>query len=285
MHKKIESELVSLAHSILQMKNKEDVLALKKKAGELYEKLSVLAFVDRYVEATPSVSKEEILEKAAAMELVLDAESVVEEFEEYADAKEKIEASLEVVEKEKNIKVSAVAEKTVVVESEVEVEEVVKEAVAVEEKAIEEVIEKVVEEIKEPEAPLIEDLFSIRKEEKVVITNKNTLEQELEGTISLDLTTELFENAVRVDTPRKSLNDVFVGTSLQIGLNDRIAFVKHLFDGSQGDFNRVVSQLNSFKSEKEAIKFVTKMVKSDYNWKGKEEYEDRFISLITRKFA
>ncbi len=45
MHKKLEAELVSLAHSILQMKNKDEVLALKEKARLIYEKLSVLVFV------------------------------------------------------------------------------------------------------------------------------------------------------------------------------------------------------------------------------------------------
>ena len=34
MHKKLEAELVSLANSILQMKNKDDVNALQKKAQE-----------------------------------------------------------------------------------------------------------------------------------------------------------------------------------------------------------------------------------------------------------
>ena len=32
MHKKLEADLMSLARSILKMKNKEDVLALKEKA-------------------------------------------------------------------------------------------------------------------------------------------------------------------------------------------------------------------------------------------------------------
>jgi hypothetical protein len=36
--------------------------------------------------------------------------------------------------------------------------------------------------------------------------------------------------------------------------------VKNLFGGSQEDFNRVVSQLNSFKTQKEAKKFINKMV-------------------------
>jgi hypothetical protein len=41
MYKKLEADLISLAHSILQMKNKEDVFALKEKAQEIYEKLSM----------------------------------------------------------------------------------------------------------------------------------------------------------------------------------------------------------------------------------------------------
>ncbi|MDY7396534.1 hypothetical protein UMM65_14880 [Aureibaculum sp. 2210JD6-5] len=57
MHKKLEAELVSLAHSILQMKNRDEALALQEKARLLYEKLSVLAFVDDYVATTPNLQK------------------------------------------------------------------------------------------------------------------------------------------------------------------------------------------------------------------------------------
>ena len=56
MHKKLESDLISLAHSLLQMKNKENVFLLKQKAHEIYEKLSVLAFVEEYVNTTPGVN-------------------------------------------------------------------------------------------------------------------------------------------------------------------------------------------------------------------------------------
>jgi hypothetical protein len=85
-------------------------------------------------------------------------------------------------------------------------------------------------------------------------------------------------------TKPKSLNDKLL-TNIQIGLNDRIVFVKNLFDGSQEDFNRVVSQLNTFKTEKEAKKFLNKMVKPDYNWENSEELEIRFIEIIERRFA
>ena len=57
-----------------------------------------------------------------------------------------------------------------------------------------------------------------------------------------------------------------------------------MFQGSQEDFNRVLSQLNTFKTEKEAKSFINKMVKPDYDWKAKEEYSDRLFELIERKF-
>ena len=57
MHKKLEGDLISLAHSVLQMKNKEDVFALKEKAHEIYEKLSVLSFVEEYINTTPNATK------------------------------------------------------------------------------------------------------------------------------------------------------------------------------------------------------------------------------------
>ncbi len=65
MHKKLEAELVSIAHSILQMKNRDDITALHKKAQKLQEQLAVLMFVDDYLETTPNAkeSREELIEK------------------------------------------------------------------------------------------------------------------------------------------------------------------------------------------------------------------------------
>ena len=82
-----------------------------------------------------------------------------------------------------------------------------------------------------------------------------------------------------------SLNDTLL-KGINIGLNDRIAFVKHLFAGSNEDFNRVISQLNTFDTFDEAQNFVDDMVKPDYNnWEGKEDYGVRFMNLVEKKFA
>ncbi|MBO0321088.1 hypothetical protein J0X14_02180 [Muricauda sp. CAU 1633] len=83
----------------------------------------------------------------------------------------------------------------------------------------------------------------------------------------------------------KSLNDRFV-KDLQIGLNDKLAFVKHLFNDSMEDYTRVLSQLNTIETEERSIAFITNMVKPEYdNWEGKEDYENRLMALIERRFA
>jgi len=84
----------------------------------------------------------------------------------------------------------------------------------------------------------------------------------------------------------KSLNDKLSNKEITVGLNDRLAFVKHLFNDSTEDFNRVISQLNTIDSHERSIAFIENMVKPDYNqWLGKEEYESRFYALIERRFT
>jgi hypothetical protein len=65
-----------------------------------------------------------------------------------------------------------------------------------------------------------------------------------------------------------------------------LAFVKHLFNDSTEDYNRVLSQLSTIDTEERSVAFITNMVKPDYkNWEGKEEFELRFMELIARRFA
>jgi hypothetical protein len=86
------------------------------------------------------------------------------------------------------------------------------------------------------------------------------------------------------EAPR-NLNDRLAKGSIEVGLNDRIAFVKHLFGGSQADFNRVLSQLNGFERLEEAEKFLLEMVKPEYDWEEEEEYEERLLELIRKRFG
>lgn len=100
------------------------------------------------------------------------------------------------------------------------------------------------------------------------------LEQEVKAT---------FEKVQESKT--SSLNDR-LNKSIAFGLNDRIGFEKKLFGGSSDDFNRVISQLNTFDNFEEAQSFVQDFVKPDYNnWEGKEEFETRFMEIVEKKFS
>ncbi len=84
---------------------------------------------------------------------------------------------------------------------------------------------------------------------------------------------------------KKSLNDRLAGNVLKFGLNDRIGFVKDLFDGSQEDFNRVVSQLNTLGNLEEAMEFIHTHISGEYGWDQKEETAARFIAAVEQKFS
>ncbi len=265
MHKKLAADLTSLAHSILQMKNKEDVFALKTKAHEVYEKLAVLAFVEEYINNTPNPdhTKEELVAMVKNATHLIDKELPENDTEqtlqeEVIESSESIE---QVVENDSSL-----------------IEEIVSNE-QIDETAKDHPIKKSFDlETDDLFSQTGDDLEPEIKENTDTSEGLPTLEDELKDTISADVVSDLFENA-----QKKSLNDKLQG-DIQIGLNDRIAFVKNLFGGSQEDFNRVVSQLNSFKTQKEAKKFINKMVKPDYDWTDKEEVEERFMSIVERKF-
>ncbi|MBE7629176.1 hypothetical protein [Tenacibaculum piscium] len=404
MHKKLASDLTSLAHSILQMKNKEDVFALKQKAHEVYEKISVLAYVEEYINNTPNPSKtkQELLQDVLVASqnkerhentnlsltkkntAIYQLEEEQEVFQKVEDTIAKVvpEIFIDEVQIQKNIpelikvvenKISEekitektqeeiqeelekeVVEKvdeeiseekitTIIPEIQTEKEEILNNVILqkseekitektqeeiqeeIQEKSEKEVVEKVDEKIINKEEEKFNEaiqrefneILKTKKleneQEKIVpislkqalknkieqekLENKSeekseekdkkdfpeiirkTLEDELQGTISVDVMADLFEKI----TPKKSLND-FLQKAIQIDLNDRIVFVRHLFDGNQNDFNRVVSQLNTFKTESEAKRFITEMIKPDYNWSGKEIHEARLFEIIERRFA
>jgi len=241
MHKKVKAELVSLAHSILQLENSDDISALHKKARGIYERLSVLKFVDSYMDSESDFLeiKNEIVDK-------IEPAFIEEEKEESSN----LVKVLEEVEKPKML-------------SEEQIEEIFG----------------------------IEDTM-VKDDVKEIFSDQSSLEEELKDAISADVATEMFERVTKEnpvieeisENTQRSLNDTLFKNNLQVGLNDRIAFVKHLFEGNQEDFNRVLSQLNSFKNEEEAKDFIKKMVKSDYDWSEKQDYEERLINLIERKF-
>ncbi|RTL14050.1 MAG: hypothetical protein EKK56_02495 [Flavobacteriaceae bacterium] len=139
-------------------------------------------------------------------------------------------------------------------------------------------VEKVTETVFEA-VTLVEEVKEEIQAEPIFADSENSepkvLEEEVKAT---------FEK-VSQEPKISSLNDR-LNKAITFGLNDRIGFEKKLFGGSSDDFNRVVSQLNTFDSFEEAKAFVDDFVKPDYNnWEGAEEFETRFMEIVEKKFS
>lgn len=138
-------------------------------------------------------------------------------------------------------------------------------------------VEKVTETVFEAVTPVEEVKEEIQPEPVAdsEASEPKVLEEEVKAT---------FEK-VSQEPKISSLNDR-LNKAITFGLNDRIGFEKKLFGGSSDDFNRVVSQLNTFDSFEEAKAFVDDFVKPDYNnWEGAEEFETRFMEIVEKKFS
>jgi hypothetical protein len=249
MKKKLEGDLISIAHRILKLKGKEDVVALHKEAKEVFEKLSVMLFFEeQFKDSVP----------------------------EYADSS--FFQTLENVYNHDKVEQNA------------EEEDIIRHSLVAEDPEQEELIEPLMETIRNMVAEMPEDKEQETLEDILadVLPQPTFVKSE---EVAKEVANEMVAKAVapkvevKTDDKPKSLNDR-LNTGISIGLNDRIAFTKHLFGDNQEDYNRVISQLNTTGSESEAKDFIYNMIKPDYNnWQGKEEYETRFMEIIERKFA
>lgn len=329
MKRKLEAELISIAHRILKLKNKSELAQLQQETLKLYEKISVLRFVEEnFSEVKPTIgyaAAEKEVEAIFDQEENIEVETLVE------NEPEEIKAEVEDTEEvddfpaEDNVEevTSDKENETEIENSEEEEESVVEEEEFVDEEP--EIVEHIqaeetVEAEVQAEEPEIEfaPLFEIAIDEERVKSKQITLEDFLseghvepifvraEQSYSNETTTtqtnpednkETVTKVEVVETKKTqfvidhhepksvSLNDS-LSKSINIGLNDRIGFEKHLFGGSSEDLNRVLSQLSTYANFSEAQEFIEDMVKPDYNnWTGKEEYEARFMEIVEKKFS
>lgn len=265
MKKKLEAELISIAHRILQLKDKTTLFQLQEEARQLYEKLTILSFSESYFEdPQPTIGQ---------IRTVLDTNmsKKIKEPEELQEVKEP-----EKKEKESDpVKITTEIKDTVpdifsapVQESNEKVENIIHQE-SKPEIIIEEINARVTEDLFVPANSVSPASSYLKNDMKDVAPTAQD--------ISLSAKNDINERP-------KSLNDQ-LRKEIHIGLNDRLAFIKYLFDGSSPDYNRVLSQLSTFRSKKEAEAFIATMIKPDYNnWTGKEEYEDRFMSIVLNKF-
>lgn len=298
MKKRLEADLISIAHRILQLKNKSDINQLYLETQKLYEKLSVLRFVDEHFgDIKPTIGLSEIenqIEQAfETVKSVPTTGILVEEIIETST-----EAAAANTEKETPVEEIIDAPLNEATESELAPEAVetvtneeIPAAETTEETAFKPAfeLEEESEEQKKPEVVQIsfEDLLGGNYTEAQFV--KVHPVENIPTAIAIDFeekkTEPIDEVSPQATEPKAiSLNDK-LAKGINIDLNDRIAFTKQLFGNSTEDYNRVFNQLITFDSFQETKDFLEDMVKPDYNnWEGKEEYVQRFMEIIEKKF-
>jgi len=308
MKKRVSAELISIAHRILKLKNHSETLQLQQEAKNLYDQLTILRFYEENFE----MLKNEI--PATVIEEMLEAKPTAV-FSAPVEAKEEeLVQAIDLVFEEEKV-VPATEEKSEVAEVTLDEVEALETPIVVPTEAAEE--EEVAEATKEiiPESKPEKKFIKPQKQKPVsakqisfedmlvhdykeldfikvdevpeVVEMANDLSfdaLDIEESLIIDAPQELAEEIGTKEEKSMSLNDT-LNKGINIGLNDRIAFEKKLFGGNSDDFNRVLSQLNSFDTFEEAKDFIQDFVKPDYNnWEGNEEFETRFLDILEKKF-
>ena len=242
MKKKLESELISIAHRILKLKGKEDVNKMHAEVRELYEKLTVLKFAqETFEEEIPTIGQDSSF-----------FDSIDQAFNnkvsDHIEVEDRIYINLDEVEEDDIIMEPAIEKiKDIVAQMPQETQQV----------------DTILETVKKP------DHYKIHHED---------IAKEFQEM-------PIFEPVSKTGNDKKSLNDKIKSGVLNIGLNDKLAFIKHLFEGKAEDYERVISQINTSSSFKEASAFIQEIVKPDYNWADKEQYEERLMEIIESRFS
>lgn len=247
MKRKLEADLISIAHRILKLKGKEDVNKLHAEVAELYEKLTVLKFgQENFEEELPTIASGtsffDTMEKAF--------NNTVTDTVEFDD---QVYVNLDEAEDDG-------------------------------------IFEPVMEKIKDMVAQMPEESHEVDALIDNAISRKAVQKPELDDLVADFQEMPVFEPKTEADNrakinEKKSLNDTLKGKGLTIDLNDKIAFIKHLFDGKGEDYERVLSQINTSTTYEEASTLIQSIIKPDYNhWDGKEDYETRFMEIIESKF-
>ena len=314
MKKRLEAELISIAHRILKLKNKSEIDQLYKETQKLYDTLAVLKFYHENFESVKSEISEEVLEEKLEQSNQAVAEEQQGVKEETPEPAHEVETEVipePETEKEEEVATDEEHEEAIVSEEP---------EVVVEESESESESESETEESVEEEKPSFEPSFELEAEEEEIEAVKPSVEEK-EVTKKVALEHFLGENYVdpvfvkpnevslfssekeevkeepkaesievakeepKIETPKTAAVADAMAKSIAIGLNDRIGFVQHLFNNSNEDFNRVISQLNTFDTFEEAKTFINDMVIPDYNyWVGEEDYIERFMAIVEKKF-
>ena len=88
-----------------------------------------------------------------------------------------------------------------------------------------------------------------------------------------------------VEAPLTGLEEALLAPVLEVEFETiSIDFIQHLFEGSNVDFQRVMSMLKSKETLEEAKQFIENHIQPDYDWSDKQKEFDAFMSHVETLF-
>jgi len=71
----------------------------------------------------------------------------------------------------------------------------------------------------------------------------------------------------------------------QIGVNDKYLFISELFSNNKDAYEEVISELNTFDTEEEAVSWLKTGVAGQFHWREEDETVQSFYKLLSAFFA
>lgn len=148
---------------------------------------------------------------------------------------------------------------------------------------------------KHPSDESFENLDAYHQEKKIKLANikglkavqslfdDDPLEREIPKEDQAPVVKEETGSILKSNIPTNFMEADKQKPEFKLDLNDRIAFSKMLFDGSQTDLNETVAQLNQFRSIEEAKEYLSDLYYAR-KWSKVDEYAQRLWILVENKF-
>ncbi|CAD7805820.1 hypothetical protein CHRY9390_01423 [Chryseobacterium aquaeductus] len=140
-----------------------------------------------------------------------------------------------------------------------------------------------------------ENLEAYQQEKKIRLANikglksiqtlfdDDPLEREASQEKPLPIVKEDSGSLLKTNIPTNFMEAEKQKPEFRLDLNDRMAFTKLLFGGSQTDLNQAVSELNRCRSLEEAKEYLSELY-YDRKWNKVDEYAQRLWLLVENKF-
>lgn len=312
LQKNIFSECKNIINHLSQVSNIEELLSSQHLVSQLLGKISVLEFIETYEshytqntqieEETPTepifiedeipqqIDSEDENPEEEPMDIAeyIEEESIIEIVQEDSE-----DISFEMVEEEPTDEQyqENPAEELQAEEPQIEAEEELSTEITFE------LMDNEEWDTQEIETPQVEEISEI---EVQTITDENkeeeSSEQEGEEPIKKIKLAKIKTQYSHIDSlfDEQTLNEIIEipepknpvepqRREFVLDLNDRIAFSKMLFGGSQNELNNVVRRLNAFKNVDDAKQYLSDMY-YEKNWDKVDEYAQRLWVLVENKF-